>query len=66
MNQAAAIEHIILAVIAAFPASIGAWAALTAARRTGKHGDISKQVRRLRTQVQTHITDLEIHRHRSE
>jgi hypothetical protein len=56
-------ENVILAIIGAIPTTIAAYAALTAARRTGKHGDLNKQIRRLRTQVETHHADLEIHMH---
>jgi hypothetical protein len=56
-------ENIVLALIGAVPATIASLAALTAARRTGKHGDLSKQFRRLKNAVNAHHADLELHYH---
>lgn len=51
-------ETVIAAVVAAIPATLGAWAAVIAAKRSG-HGN--RKLTRVERMLTDHLTDGEIH-----
>lgn len=52
---------IAIAAITAVPASIAAWAAVIAARRTGGKGNLIREQKKLTRRVNEHVTDVELH-----